>query len=92
MLFLRLVVMIFAVELLFFFLLRLYFRSLRAEHLEELWEQRHPSEAGDTPRRETFVRRAMRGFEHSLKVRLTWAVFIIPTLTVMAIVYWVNWQ
>lgn len=90
--FFRLIVIVLAVEALFFVLLRIYIRSLRYEKLERIWDERHPDRAGDNPARDEFVRKSMVGFEKTLKVRLTWAVFIIPTLAIMGIVYWVNWQ
>lgn len=90
--FIRLVIIVLAIEALFFVLLRIYLRSLRYEKLEREWDARHPEKAGDTPERKEFVRKSMVGFEKSIKVRLTWAVFIIPTLAIMGIVYWVNWQ
>lgn len=90
--FLRLIIIVLVVETLFFFLLRIYIRSLRYEKLEEEWDARHPEKAGDSAERDEFVRKSMVGFEKSLKARLTWAVFILPTLAIMGIVYWVNWQ
>ena len=88
----RLLLVLLVIELVFFLLLRLYFRSLRAERLEEAWDARHPGAAGDTPARRAFVARTMRTAERSLKVRLTWAVFILPTAAVIAIVALVNWR
>ncbi|RNF33521.1 hypothetical protein [Paracoccus methylarcula] len=90
--FFRLIVIVLAVEALFFVLLRIYIRSLRYEKLERIWDERHPDRTGDSPARDEFVRKSMVGYEKSLKVRLTWAVFIIPNLAIMGIVYWVNWQ
>nr|WP_241865406.1 hypothetical protein [Paracoccus salsus] len=76
----------------FYLLLRIYIRSLRRETLEEKWDERHPDMAGDNALRDEFVRKSMVGFDRTLKSRLLWLVFIIPTLAIMAIVYWVNWQ
>lgn len=90
--FFRLILIVLAFEALFFVLLRIYMRSLRYEKLEEIWDARHPDRAGDSPARDEFVRKSMVGYEKSLKVRLAWAVFIIPNLAIMGIVYWVNWQ
>lgn len=88
----RLIVLVFLLEAMFYLLLRIYIRSLRRERLEEIWDERHPDRAGNNPARDEFVRKSMVGFDRTLKSRLLWLVFIIPTLAIMAIVYWVNWQ
>lgn len=88
----RLLLLLLAVELVFFLLLRLYLRSLRVERLERQWDARHPEAAGDGPARRAFIARAMTGFERSLKGRLTWLVFVLPTVAVLAIVVLVNWR
>ncbi|MDB6181993.1 hypothetical protein [Paracoccus fistulariae] len=88
----RLIVFVLLVETMFYLLLRIYIRSLRREKLEEIWETRHPDIAGNNDARDEFVRRSMVGFDKTLKSRLLWLVFIIPTLAIMGIVYWVNWQ
>ncbi|MDM7459754.1 MAG: hypothetical protein P3W94_010510 [Paracoccus sp. (in: a-proteobacteria)] len=88
----RLFLFMLAVQLVFFVLLRLYLRSLRLERLENRWDARHPESAGDTPARRAFIARSMTGFERSLKARLAWLVFILPTLAVLGIVIVVNWR
>jgi hypothetical protein len=88
----RLIVLVLLLEAMFYLLLRIYIRSLRREKLEEIWDTRHPGFAGDNPSRDEFVRKAMVGFDKTLKSRLLWLVFIIPTLAIIGIVYWVNWQ
>ncbi|MBC9247767.1 hypothetical protein H4P12_13885 [Paracoccus sp. 11-3] len=88
----RLIVLVFLIEVMFYLLLRIYIRSLRRERLEEIWDVRHPDMAGHNRTRDEFIRRSMVGFDKTLKSRLLWLVFIIPTLAIMGIVYWVNWQ
>ena len=88
----RLIVLVLLLEAMFYLLLRIYIRSLRREKLEEIWAERHPDAPRDSPSRAEFVRKAMVGFDKTLKSRLLWLVFIIPTLAIMGIVYWVNWQ
>lgn len=88
----RLIVLVFLLEAMFYLLLRIYIRSLRREKLEEIWDERHPDMAGNSPARSAFVRKAMVGFDRTLKSRLLWLVFIIPTIAIWAIIYWVNWQ
>ncbi|AUH32480.1 hypothetical protein [Paracoccus tegillarcae] len=88
----RLLLLVLLLEVAFYLLIRLYLRSLRREALENEWASRHPDQVGNNPARDEFVRRSMVGFDKSLKGRLLWLVFIIPTATIMGIVYWVNWQ
>lgn len=88
----RLFLVMFVVQLVFYVLLRIYVRSLRLERLENRWDARHPDKAGDTPARRAFIARSMVGFERSLKARLTALVFVLPTLAVLAIVIAVNWR
>lgn len=89
---LRLIGIVIAVEALFYVLLTIYIRSLRRERLEEEWNARHPNEAVDHDRRREFVRKSMVGFEKSLKSQLLLLVFVVPTMAIMAIIYYVNWQ
>lgn len=88
----RLIVLVFLLEAMFYLLLRIYIRSLQREKLEGIWDERHPDMAGNNAARDEFVRKMMVGFDRTLKSRLLWLVFIIPTAAIMAIIYWVNWQ
>lgn len=88
----RLILFLLIAEAVFYWLLRVYLRSLRRERLEERWDSRHPAMAGDTPARRAFVRKGMAGFDRTLRSRLLLLVFVLPNLAVMGIVYWVNWQ
>lgn len=90
--FFRLILFLLIAETVFYLLLRIYLRSLRAERLEETWDERHPAAAGNTPARQEFVRRSMTGFDRTLRSRLLLLVFVLPNLAVMGIIYWVNWQ
>ena len=88
----RLAAVIIAIEALFYVLLSLYIRSLRRERLEETWDERHPDRAGDSEERRAFVRRSMVGFEKTLRARLVALVFILPTLALGIIIYFVNYH
>lgn len=89
--FVRMIAIVIALEAFFYVLISVYMRSLQREKLENLWDQRHPEDAGDTDERREFVRRAMVGFEKTLRARLVALVFIIPTIAVAAVIYFVNW-
>ena len=88
----RLAAVIFAIEALFYVLISLYMRSLRRERLEEIWDERHPDRRGDREERRVFVRRSMVGFEKTLRARLVALVFVVPTLAIAVIVYFVNYH
>lgn len=88
----RLAAVIIAIEALFYVLISLYMRSLRRERLEEIWDDRHPDRMGDSAERRDFVRRSMVGFEKTLRARLVALVFVVPTLAIAVIVYFVNYH
>lgn len=88
----RMIGVVIALELVFFVLIRIWLRSLQRERMENRWDARHPEAAGDSPARREFVRKSMVGFERTLRARLVWLVFVLPTLAIAAIIYYVNWQ
>ena len=88
----RLVAVLFVVEVIFYVLLSFYLRSTRAEALEEEWDRRHPGHPQDSSGRKKFVRRAMAGFQNSIKARLVGLVFILPTIAILVIAWLVNVQ
>ncbi|MGO4852526.1 hypothetical protein [Phaeovulum sp. W22_SRMD_FR3] len=75
-------------------LLALYARSIRREKLEKAWAQRVAEEgAPDEPEaREGFIEQGMDVYEHSLRRKLLWLVYIIPLGIVALTVYLVNYQ
>lgn len=88
----RLAAILIAIEALFYVLISLYLRSLQRERLEERWDARHPDRAGDSPERRVFVRRSMVGSERTLRARLVALVFVLPTVALMVIIYFVNYH
>ncbi|WBU61757.1 hypothetical protein [Paracoccus albus] len=89
---LRLVVMLLLIEAIFYLLISIYLRSTKRESLEDEWDRRHPDRAGDSPERREFVRRSMVGFQKTLKARLVGLVFILPTIAIGVIAWYVNVQ
>ena len=87
----RLAAIVIAIEALFYVLISYYLRSLRREWLEKEWAERHPDRPGDSPERDEFVRRSMHDYHRSLKARLVGLVFVLPTLAIIVIVYFVNY-
>ncbi|MDS9467520.1 hypothetical protein RGQ15_08020 [Paracoccus sp. MBLB3053] len=88
---LRLIGLVLAIELIFYFLLSVYIRSTRREVLEKEWDRRHPDRAGDTAERRDFVRRSMVGFGKTLRARLVGLVLILPVVAIIVIVILVNY-
>lgn len=81
----RLALFLFVALTVLFFLLRIYARSLRREALEEEWD-----EGGITEDRDAFIHRGMAAYEKSLFVKLFWLVYVIPTVVISALVYFLN--
>lgn len=92
MLLIRLALFLFIIEAIFYLMISIYLRSIKAEALEGEWNKRHPDKAGDSPERREFVRRSMVGFRKTLKARLVGLVFILPTIAIGVIAWFVNVQ
>lgn len=88
----RLALLIFVIELLFYGLLMIYLRSQRKEALEAEWDRRHPSVAGPGIARERFVALAMTGFNRTLKARLVRLVLVLPMVVILTIIILVNYD
>ena len=68
-----------------------YSRSVRREKLEKHWDANPPEGQGDTERR-AYIEAGMRAYEHGLRKRMIWLVFIIPMIIFAVIVYLVDFQ
>tara|TARA_R110002096_G_scaffold47539_19_gene126767 strand:- start:627 stop:893 length:267 start_codon:yes stop_codon:yes gene_type:complete len=81
----RLVVFGFIGLTILYFLMSVYSRSLRREELEKLWD------AAEGPgERQDFIDEGMNTYEKSLRKKLIWLVYVIPTLAVIAAIYLLN--
>ncbi|WP_206526609.1 hypothetical protein [Paragemmobacter kunshanensis] len=70
-----------------YWILSIYSRSLERERLEKDYDQ------GDIPGpRDAHVERGMAEYERSLRRRLIWLVFVIPTAVVIALVWILNFS
>lgn len=70
-----------------YWLLAIYSRSVERERLEKAYDQ------GDVPgSRDAFVAKGLAAYERSLKRRLIWLVFVIPTLVVAGLVWILNFS
>jgi len=74
-----------------YLLISVYSRSVRREKLEKGWDANPPAGAGDAERT-AHIEAGMRAYEHGLRKKLIWLVYIIPTIAIVVIVYFVNWQ
>lgn len=83
--FLRLAIFGFIGLTLIYFLVSIYSRSVRREKLEKEWDE--AQSPGD---RDAFIAAGMEAYRHSLRRRLIWLVYIIPTAVVLALLYLLN--
>lgn len=82
----------FALLSVIFFVVSVYSRSVRRERLEKEWDG-DPARAGaPLADRQAFVDQGMEAYQHGLRRRLIWAVYIVPTLAFAVIVYVINAQ
>lgn len=65
----------------------MYSRSVRREKLEKAFD------VGDIDGdRDTYIKDGMQEYEHGLKRRLLWLIYIVPSAIVAVTVYLVNYQ
>ncbi len=64
-----------------------YSRSVRRQKMERDWE-----EAGRPGDRNAYIEAGMKQYEHSLRKRLIWLVYIVPVVTVVVIIYLTNFM
>lgn len=83
----RLAVVWFVVLTVFYVLLRIYSRSLRRERLEKRWDA-----GGMTGDREAYIREGMARYDASLRPKLLWGVYIIPSVVAAAVFYFMNFH
>ena len=77
----------FVVLTVFYWLLRIYFRSTRREALEKRFDAE--GRAGD---RDAWVEAQMAGYGRGLHLKLLWLVYILPMAGIGLTVYFVNYH
>jgi hypothetical protein len=87
----RLMVFAFIVLSVVFVIVRIYSRSVRREKLEKEWDADPPEGQGATERA-AFIEAGMAAYEHGLRRKLIWLVYIIPMILFAVIIYLINWQ
>ncbi|MGV8954215.1 MAG: hypothetical protein ACOH2M_24160 [Cypionkella sp.] len=83
----RLAVVGFIILTLVYFVVGIYSRSVRREWLEKKFDA-----GGIEGDRDAYIEAGMQAYEHGLRRRLLWLVYIIPTLAVGVTIYFVNYQ
>ncbi|MEE9388258.1 MAG: hypothetical protein V3U96_06580 [Paracoccaceae bacterium] len=68
-----------------FVLVSIYSRSVQREKLEDVWDEE--VKTGD---RDAYIEDGLRDYEGSLRKKLIWLVFVIPTVVVAGLVYVTN--
>lgn len=87
--FIRLMVFGFVIMTIFYVLINIYSRSVRREKLENIWDEENP-DGGDAQARDTYIEQGMREYEGSLRKKLIWLVYVIPTIVVCLLIYLTN--
>ncbi len=70
-----------------YLLVSIYSRSVRREKLEKKFDA-----GGIEGDRDAYIEAGMQAYEHGLRRRLLWLVYIIPTVAVGVTIYFVNYQ
>ncbi len=86
--FVRLAVFGFIAMTIMYVLLSIYSRSVERERLEKEWDGEHGG--GETPARDAYIEAGMKDYQKSLRKKLIWLVYVIPTLAVLLLIYLTN--
>ncbi|HQY42941.1 MAG TPA: hypothetical protein PK450_02090 [Paracoccaceae bacterium] len=89
--FVRLMVFAFVGLSILYLIVSIYSRSVRREKLEKRWDAEVHEGQGETERT-AYIEEGMRAYEHGLKKRLIWLVYVIPMIAFAVIIYLVNWE
>ena len=69
-------------------LLSIYSRSVERERLEKEWDGEH--DGGESDARDAYIEAGMKSYEKSLRAKLIWLVYVVPTLAVLVLIYLTN--
>ncbi len=72
-----------------YWLLRIYFHSTQREELEKEWDADHPG-GGDPEARDAYIEAGMERYGRSLRAKLIWLVYVIPTVAVLLLLFLIN--
>lgn len=80
----RLIIVGFVALTIIYLCLSWYSRSVRRQKLEEEW---HQNPQGD---KQAFVEQGLEDYDGSLRRKLIWGVYVVPTALVVLIIYLTN--
>ena len=89
---LRILVFAFIALSVVYFLVSIYSRSVRREKLEKAWDTDPAREGAAKDARDAYIKDGMAVYEHGLRKKLIWLVYILPAVAVAIIIYVVNWN
>lgn len=89
--FIRLAVMGYIVMTLAYVLLWVYSRSVERERLEKEWDN-DPGRVDDPVARGAYIEEGMAAYRKSLRRKLIWLVYVVPTVVVLILVYLTNYS
>ncbi len=75
-----------------YLLVSLYSRSVRREKLENRADEEIAEGTLNPADRATYIEQGMRDYEHSLRRKLIWGVYIVPICVVAILVYVTNFM
>ena len=75
-----------------YILVSIYSRSVRREKLEKSWDTDPEREGAAKEERDAYIAEGMQRYEHGLRKRLIWLVYILPAVAMAMIIYFVNWD
>jgi Ca2+/Na+ antiporter len=84
--FLRLAVFGFIAMSVAYVLLSIYSRSVRREELEKKWDSGAVG-GDDNPDRDAYIEGGMKEYEKSLRRKLIWLVYVLPTAAVLVLLF-----
>ncbi|MDI3336934.1 hypothetical protein QKW60_10975 [Defluviimonas aestuarii] len=71
-----------------YWLLSVYSRSVERERLEKEWDAEQGG--GESATRDAYIEAGMKSYEKSLRAKLIWLVYVVPTLAVLVLIYLTN--
>lgn len=86
--FVRLAVFGFIAMTIMYVLLSIYSRSVERERLEKEWDGEQGE--GESDARDAYIEAGMKTYEKSLRAKLIWLVYVLPTLAVLVLIYLTN--
>ncbi|MEZ5913410.1 MAG: hypothetical protein R3D84_15300 [Paracoccaceae bacterium] len=82
-----------------YFAMRIYFRSTRREELEKEWDAQNAganadtgTDGAETPERDAYIEAGMKDYEGSLRRKLIWLVYVIPSILIFVLIYLTNYS